>query len=411
MLDRILMLAGLSCLLGILLTGPPIANGNQEQDDASAHIKKLESCIGPVNLAGGNPTQCQSLKDRMAENRVPALSIAVVHKGVIEWAKGYGVEQLGGAPVDANTLFQAGSISKPVAALGVLRLVQQGKLSLDSDANGELDTWKIPSSPAAGGGVVTLRELLTHTAGMTVHGFPGYPKNAPVPTLREVLDGMPPANTPPIRIESVPGSEWNYSGGGFTVIQQMVIDATRQPFPKVMKDTVLQPIGMIHSTYQQPLPLDLLPSAAKPYLANGDPVAGGPHTYPEMAAAGLWTTPTDLARYIIEVQRSLQGEANHVLSRDMTQQMLIAGKGNWGLGVQIGGSDSAPYFTHGGSNAGYEALFVGYENLGEGAVVMTNAQGGARLAGQVMSSIASIYHWPYFRVGLMRRKLIRVPSH
>jgi CubicO group peptidase (beta-lactamase class C family) len=333
----------------------------------------------------------------MAKLHIPGVSIAVVHNGVIEWARGYGVKELGGSPVTADTLFQAGSISKPVATLAALRLVQNGKLSLDSDVNAFLTSWKIPPSPAAPGAIVTLRELLTHTAGFTVHGFPGYAANEPVPTLVQVLNGEPPANTPPIRLESVPGSKWNYSGGGFTVMQQAVLDVSKEPFPKLLHDTVLVPIGMSNSTYQQPLPGDLRPQAAMPYTANGTAVAGGPHTYPEMAAAGLWTTPSDLAHYLIEVQQSLVGHANHVLSQELTRQMLTPGKGDWGLGLQIGGAASNRYFSHGGVNEGYESLFAAYEQGGDGAVIMTNAQGGSRLTSEVMSSIAAVYDWPDFR--------------
>jgi CubicO group peptidase (beta-lactamase class C family) len=333
----------------------------------------------------------------MADLHVPGVSIAVVHNGAIEWARGYGVKELGGSPVTAETLFQAGSISKPVATLAALRLAQDGKLSLDSDVNALLTSWKIPPSPAAPGAIVTLRELLTHTAGFTVHGFPGYAANAPVPALVQVLNGEPPANTAPIRLESVPGSKWNYSGGGFTVMQQLVLDVSKEPFPKLLHDGVLTPIGMTHSTYQQPLPSDLRPEAAMPYTAQGAAVTGGPHTYPEMAPAGLWTTPSDLARYIIEIQQLLQGRANHVLSQKLTQEMVTPGKGDWGLGLQIGGSASKRYFSHGGVNEGYESLFVAYEHDGDGAVVMTNAQGGSRLASEVMSSIAVACDWPDFR--------------
>ncbi len=299
--------------------------------------------------------------------------------------------------VTPETLFQAGSISKPLATLAALHLVQEGKLALDSDVNAVLTSWKIPASSAAPGATVTLRELVTHTAGFTVHGFPGYAANAPVPTLVQVLNGEAPANTPAIRLESVPGSKWNYSGGGFTVMQQLVLDAAKEPFPKLLQDTVLGPIGMSHSTYEQPLPAGLRAAIAMPYSAAGVAIAGGPHTYPEMAAAGLWTTPSDLARYIIEIQQSLQGRANHVLSQKLTQQMLTPGKGNWGLGVQIGGSASNPYFSHGGVNEGYESLFAAYEHNGQGAAVMTNAQGGSRLAAEIMSSIAVAYDWPDFR--------------
>lgn len=333
----------------------------------------------------------------MAELHIPGVSIAVVHNGTIEWARGFGVRQIGGDPVNPDTLFQAGSISKPLAAMGALHLVQEKKLSLDSDINATLTSWKLPPSAAAPGAIVTLRELLTHTGGITVHGFPGYAAGTPVPTLVQVLNGAPPANTDPIRLDSVPGKAWRYSGGGYTIMQQLVIDTVREPFPKFLHDTVLAPIGMTHSTYQQPLPATLLQNIALPYNDDGTPVKGGPHTYPELAAAGLWTTPSDLCRYIIEVQNSLKGDANHVLSQSMTQQMLTPGQGDFGLGLQLGGSTADPWFSHGGANEGYENLFVGYDRNGNGAAVMTDAQGGLRLALQVMSAIAVAYDWPDYR--------------
>ncbi len=338
----------------------------------------------------------------MAELHVPGVSIAVIHNGAIEWAQGFGVKSLGGAPVTAETLFQAGSISKPVSALAALKLVEEKKLSLDADINTELSSWKLPDSAAAKGKPVTLRELLTHTGGTTVHGFPGYASDAPVPTLVQVLNGEKPANTPAIRIETEPGTKWNYSGGGITIMQQAMIDVSHETFPKLLHDTVLEPIGMTHSTFEQPLPADWSALAATPYLGDGKPVPGGAHVYPEMAAAGLWTTASDLARYAIEVQRSLAGEANHVLSQEMTKQMLTPGMGKWGLGVEIGGKPDRPYFTHGGVDEGFEALLVAYEPVaneqgGDGAVVMTNAQGGTRLAMEVLRSIAAEYGWPDFR--------------
>ena len=365
--------------------------------EAGGHLEKIVACLsGPVIVKGDKPS-CSTLLARMAELKIPGVSIAVVHNGVIEWAQGFGVEQIGGKPVSSNTLFQAGSISKPLAAMAALHLVQLGKLSLDGDINKELTSWKIPASPAAPGAVVTLRELLTHTAGLTVHGFPGYAAGSPIPALKDVLDGTKPANTAPIRIEAVPGSRWNYSGGGYTVMQQTLLDVSHEAFPKLLHDTVLAPIGMTHSTYDQPLPPEFQSSAATPYTSKGEPIPGGAHTYPEMAAAGLWTTPSDLARYIIETQLSLQNKANHVLSRDFTEQMLTPGKGNWGLGVEIEGSPSNPYFTHGGVNEGFQSLFVGYEHNGDGAVVMTNAAGGLQIANDIMRSIAVEYAWPDLR--------------
>ena len=360
--------------------------------DTQGHIEKVKACLPERVVVKNDPHACRTLAERMAELHVPGVSIAVVHNGVIEWAQGFGVQRVDGPPVTAGTLFQAGSISKPLAAMAALHLVQEGKLALDSDVNVKLTTWKIPASAAAPDAVVTLRELLTHTAGFNVHGFPGYESSAPVPTLVQVLNGEKPANTDPIRLESPPGKEPKYSGGGYTVMQQLVLDVAKEAFPRLLHDTVLAPIGMTHSTYEQPLPAELRATAATPYSGAGTAVAGGAHTYPEMAAAGLWTTPSDLARYIIENQRSLNGKANHVLSRELTEEMVTRG-----LGLQIGGSVSNPYFSHGGVNEGYESLFAAYEHNGEGAAVMTNAQGGMQLASEIMSSIAVTYDWPDFR--------------
>ena len=360
------------------------------------HIAKVLSCLPGAVVVKDDPQPCPNLSERMAQFHIPGVSIAVIHNGSIEWAQGFGVKQLGGAPVDAATLFQAGSISKPLAAMAALHQVQEKKISLDADVNTELVSWKVPESSVANGKDVTLRELLTHTAGFTVHGFPGYAAGEPVPTLIQVLDGTKPANTKAIVLESEPGSKWNYSGGGYIVMQQMLRDVTKEPFPELLHETVLAPVGMTHSTYQQPLPTNLMPNAATPYDGHGGPVPGGAHTYPEMAAAGLWTTSSDLARYCIEVQQSLLRKANHVLSQSMTEQMLTSGKGNWGLGVEIGGSTADPYFSHGGVNEGFESLFVAYEHHGDGAVVMTNAQGGSFLAEEVMRSIAAEYGWADF---------------
>lgn len=382
------LFACLAAQSALAQTAPALSAETQQ------HIQHVQSGLLPAVIVKDAPHQAHTLGERMAAMHVNGVSIAVIHHGTIEWAKGFGVAAVGGSPVTADTLFQAGSISKPVAALAALRLVQQGKLSLDTDVNTMLKSWNLPDELVSAGKPVTLRELLTHTGGTTVHGFPGYASDEPVPTLVQVLDGVKPANTPPIRTEAEPGTRWNYSGGGFTIVQQILIDQTGEPFPKLLEETVLKPIGMTHSTYQQPLPADRKAMAATPYDAEGKPIPGGAHTYPEMAAAGLWTTPSDIARYAMEVEASLQGKSNHVLSQAMTKQMLTAGMGSWGLGVQIGGAPANPYFAHGGVNEGFESLFVAYEQGGEGAVVMTNAEGGSALAEEVMRSIAAEYNWP-----------------
>ncbi len=236
----VLLWAGVPALLAQVAASPSA--------ETQKHIDGVVAGLMPPVIVKGDTHAAHTLQEQMAAEHVPGVSVAVIHHGVIEWAQGFGVMKMGGPAVTAETLFQAGSISKPVAALEALKLVQEGKLNLDADVNTELKSWKLPYGPEAKGKVVTLRELLTHTGGTTAHGFPGYATGEPVPTLVQVLNGEKPANTPAIRVETEPGTKWNYSGGGFTIMQQMMIEA-REKLPMLMHDTVLAPIGMTHSTY------------------------------------------------------------------------------------------------------------------------------------------------------------------
>jgi CubicO group peptidase (beta-lactamase class C family) len=348
----------------------------------------------PPTITQGEKPATTKLTERMAALHVPGVSIAVIHDGKIEWAKGYGVVNLGGAPVTPETLFQAASISKPVTAMAVMHLVQTGKLNLDTDVNQYLKSWKVPSNSFTEKAKITLRELLSHTAGMTVHGFPGYASDAPLPTLVQVLNGVKPANTPAIYADIAPGSEWRYSGGGFVIAQQLLLDVTGQPFPAFMKETVLAPAGMSHSTYEQPLPKSRMSETAMPYHSNGQATAGGPHVYPEMAAAGLWTTPSDLARFAIELQNALAGKST-ILSAATAKEMLTPIKGDWGIGIGVGGGKAHPYFQHGGSNDGFQCNLVAYDS-GDGLAVMTNGDSGGQLAAEILRTIAYERKWPDF---------------
>jgi CubicO group peptidase (beta-lactamase class C family) len=362
---------------------------------AATPIQRIEHQLLPPVLVKGEPVPQSKLSDRMAELHVPGVSIAVLHAGKIEWARGFGVVRLGGPPVTPETLFQAASISKPTSTLAILRLVQAGKLNLDTDINQYLTSWKLPSNEFTQQSPVTLRKLLTHSAGVTVHGFAGYPANTPLPTVVQILNGEPPANNPPIRVDIPPGRQWRYSGGGFEIAQQAVTDVTGIPFAKLMHDTVLQPLGMQHSTYEQPAPATFLTHAATPYRGDGTPVPGGPHVYPELAAAGLWTTPSDLARLAIGVQKSLSGAPGAILPVGTAHAMLAPVINQQALGFQVGGHPPNEYFTHGGSNEGYRCSLVAYRN-GDGAVVMTSGDNGSDLVNEVVRTIAYEYHWPDF---------------
>ncbi|MBA3532004.1 MAG: beta-lactamase family protein [Ardenticatenales bacterium] len=336
-----------------------------------------------------------TLAERMAHHKVPGLSVAVINEGRIEWAKGYGVlEGDNEEPVTTDTLFQAASISKPVAALGALLLVEAGKLGLDEDVNTYLRGWRVPDSEHSAESKVTLRTLLTHTAGLTVHGFRGYAADEEVPSTLQVLDGLAPANSDPVRVDVPPGTLNRYSGGGYTVLQQLIEDVSGQPFAEFMRENVLAPLGMESSGYEQPRATNL---AATGHREDGSPIVGRWHRYPEMAAAGLWTTPSDLARFAIEIQRSLAGESNKVLSSEMTQQMLTAHLSNWGLGPEVGGEGDTRRFLHGGSNEGFRCYFTAYCSNGQGLVAMTNSDSGSPLIMEVMRSVAEVYGWPDMR--------------
>jgi len=385
-----------SCMAGAIFTIGSVILTAQPSVDTEQRIAHIQNAILPPVLIKGEPPSTTKLAARMAALRVPGVSVAVIHDGAIEWARGFGVAQTGGPAVTPETLFQAASISKPVTALAVLHLAETGKFNLDADVNQFLKTWKIPANAFTENTKVTLRKLLTHTAGITVHGFPGYASDAARPTVVQVLNGEEPANSPAIRVDTIPGANWRYSGGGFVIMQVLLEDVTGQTFPKLMHDLVLAPIGMTLSTYEQPLPRDRMTEAAMPYHPDGQPVTGGPHVYPEMAPAGLWTTSSDLARYAMEVQQALAGKSKAVLSAEMAREMLTPGQNQWGLGVGTGFGAGRAYFTHGGANEGFQCNLVAYNN-GDGAVIMTNGDRGGELATEILRTIAHEYGWPDFQ--------------
>ncbi len=361
-----------------------------------ARIFAVESGLAPPVELVGQPPVRRDLAAEMVRLHVPAVSIAVIHEGRLEWAKGYGQARATGGQVTPETLFQAASISKSLTAMAALKLVEQGKLSLDAPINSELKSWKLPENDLTRGHPVTLRELLSHTGGTSVHGFPGYATTAPVPTLTQVLDGAKPANTPAIVVEAEPGAKFSYSGGGYTVVQQAIIDVTGQPFPEVLKALVLDPVKMGNSGYLQPLLPSLMNKAALPVDDQGKPVPGGPHTYPELAAAGLWTTPSDLARWVIEMQQAAAGKGKHVLTAAMTRTMLTPVTDGYGLGVESHKTEGHASFSHSGGNEGYRCFYMGYEN-GDGVVIMTNSDAGGDLYQEVLTSLAREYGWPDYK--------------
>ena len=372
-----------------IISGIAIANPADE-----AQIKRVEQGLLPAVLIKGEPGF--SITDRMKFYKVPALSVAVIKDFKIDWARAYGVKDLEtNEPATTETLFQAGSISKSVNAMVVMKKVEQGKLSLDEDINTKLTSWKLPDNQFTAKKKVTLRNLLSHTAGTTVHGFPGYAINEKIPTLPQVLDGASPANTAAVRVDMEPGTQFRYSGGGTTITQLALTDIEKKPYPAIARETVLAPLGMRDSTYDQPLTTEWRKKAATGYRSNGSEVEGKIHIYPEMAAAGLWTTPTDLAKFAIEVQLSLAGRSNKVLTKQSVETMTSSFMEDVGLGFFIEKHGNALYFGHGGADEGFRAELLVSRDKGYGVAVMVNSDNGQILR-EVIRGVAREYGWDEF---------------
>jgi len=388
------------CLLSLFAC---ILSGNSsflDSQELGARIERVENGLipNPGIVVKGQPPKKASLAERMKAYRVPGLSLAVINGYAIEWEEGYGVRESGGtSPVTPDTLFQAASISKPVAAATALYYVEKGIVGLDEDVNSRLRTWKIPDNTWTRKGKVTLRGLLSHTVGLTVHGFPGYAEGKELPSLKQILDGVRPANTPPIKVDIEMGSRFRYSGGGYTVLQQLLIDILGRPFPYIVRDAVLIKLDMKQSTFEQPLPRALAGAAASGHRPDGSVLPGKWHTYPEMAAAGLWTTPTDLARFALEILLAKEGKSDRVLSHVMVEMMLAPVKENCGLGLMVKGSGQGLQFSHGGGNEGFRCYMMAYPERGQGAVIMTNSDLGGDLMPELLRSLSVEYGWPDFK--------------
>ena len=328
--------------------------------------------------------------EALAKTNVPGVSVAVVRYSKLAWAKGYGVKRAGGKEaVDPGTMFQAASISKPVVAIAAMHMSQYGNFTLDEDVNGKLKSWKVAENPYTADAKVTLRGILSHSAGLTVHGFRGYAQGEAVPTTIQVLNGVAPANSKPVVVDTKPGTSFRYSGGGYTILQQLMIDRMNgKSFPEIMAMTLLGKLGMRDSTYEQPLPPRFAMQAAHGHKKEGTVLPGEWHIYPEMAAAGLWTTPSDLAKVMIEMQRASRGESNQVIEKNTALEMLRVQKGDYGLGWGIAGPQE---FTHGGSNEGFKCLL--YSSGRDGVIVMTNGDRGFDVIRPIVKAVSVEYGW------------------
>jgi CubicO group peptidase (beta-lactamase class C family) len=335
-----------------------------------------------------------TIEELMVESKTPGLSVAYIQDFDIAWTRSYGLADVkSGKKVTEKTLFQAASISKPVAAMATLKAVQDGRFGLDDPINGLLTSWALPENEHYAARPVTPKMLLSHTGGTTVHGFAGYRESKPIPTVPQVLDGAEIANSPAVLVEAEPFTRFSYSGGGTTLMQLAVTETLGKDYPQIMRESVLKPIGMNDSSYDQPLKRKRMKRASRGHI-RGRAKVDRWHIYPEMAAAGLWTTPTDLAKFAIEVQKSLRGESNQVLTQEMTEKMVTPVEvGEYGLGFMTRNQGDEWYFSHSGGNWGFRCFLIAHREKGYGVVIMSNDDMGNTVVFEFLQRVRDVYQW------------------
>ena len=367
----------------------------QQRQNESADIRHIENGITPITGSGKDSGSTRSILNRMHELKIPGLSIAVFDQGRIIWTRSYGYRNLAlKQKVDANTVFQAASLSKPLTSVAMFELAEQQMIRPDEDINQQLHSWKVPDNGFTREHKVTPEGIVCHEAGFNVHGFAGYRHRDTIPTLLQILNGEKPANSPPIRVVEVPGIKESYSGGGFEVLQLLLQEVTGKSFPALMNDLVIGPAGMRRSAFSLRIPAALAGNFAAGYVADGSEVTDGYDIYPEQAAAGLWTTPSDLVHFLLNIDGAYLGRSG-LLKQPTVKYMLtkVPGGGGSGFGVDHEGTADID-FRHSGGNYGYTCYEVCFAENGKGVVIMTNSDNGSQLMHELVRDIARVYGWP-----------------
>ena len=364
-------------------------------NDNDSRIKAFENGLVDRSERGQKDAQRWSIEERLKAHGVPGASVAIIEDGKIIWSKGYGTKLKGtNNPVDSKTVFSVGSVSKMINAAIILRLVAEGKIDLDKDVNHYLKSWEVPTNQYTKRNKVTLRAILSHTAGFSQHGFADFQPGEKLPSAIETLTGSYPAKHSAVRLMFTPGTEMDYSGGGTTVSQVLVEDVTGLSYLQAATKYVFEPLAMSRSTFQNPLS----PShgnIARAHDSNGNPTAlpRGWEAMPEIAASGLWTSADDLATFNIALLVSTKSN-NGFLPPAIAKDMMTRVKNSWhGLGPRLNGKGETRVYSHGGANNSYRAWIEGQLDSGNGIVVLTNGTNGHRIHQELRKSAEDAFSW------------------
>jgi CubicO group peptidase (beta-lactamase class C family) len=357
-------------------------------------INRIENGLMHAVLLADQPVKTFSINERMDYYDVPGLSVALIKDNQVEWAKSYGVKRDNSSDsISINTLFQAASLSKPVTALVLLKLVEQGLIDLDSNINNQLSSWKIPDNKHTVNRKITPKNLILHTSGLEVPHYPGYSVGQQLPDIYDILNGNNPSNSEPATVQFEPNSRWSYSGAGYEVLQLLLMEKKGMSFPELMQEELFNPLKISNSTFEQENLLKIRNDIAIAHLENGEVVENGYNLYPEMAAAGLWTTPIDYAKIVCELQKEYQGHSNLILSKEMAINALSRHYWHMALGFIMDEEGDRIALNFSGGNHGYICDIYSYLNAGSGAIIMSNSNNGGPLIESLFYSISKEYNW------------------
>lgn len=391
-------------ILIFLLTHCVEANGDESAKgcvspgDERPNVTTVESNLLPKVRFLGESESGSPVSERIDFLKVPAISFALIEEGRVKWTSAYGTRIAGeDDTVTCETLFQAASLSKPITLMAAVRMQNAGLIDLDVDIQNYLRGYTLPTGEQSADNPVTFRNLLEHTSGLTPGGFLGYHRDLALPTDIDILNGTGVANSPRLESLKQPGAELAYSGGGYTVVEVAMQDVAGKPFDELMREWILGPLNMRSSEFTQPLPASRAKEVAQGHDGKGKTIDGGWNNYPEQAAAGLWSTAGDLAKFMVEIFNAYHGQSDE-FGKDAIRNLLHDQRDGHAYGFIVSGNEGeAPTITHYGGNVGYRSFMFINLQTGDGAVYLTNSDGGGNLGSEFLYSASRVYGWQRYQ--------------